>query len=650
MVCPVKALLLFLFLESMSTPNEVTPLPLLGEGVPPDNNKTLEMDARSLAYRMEGKAYNPSRKYRRLLDEEPFLSRETEHRTQVVEWCRWFAEKGYGKLGLPPSRGGDPFEFQCLGYELGLFDFNLMMRFGLQFGFVLRAVSRLGSDSQQFWLDRIASMEAVTCLAMTEVAHGSNIRGMETQAVFREGGFVLSNTSPGAAKNWVASAQSSNLALVFAQLVVDSESCGVHAFLVPLRDEKGELLPGVQLEPMSRPGGLEGLDYSRLTFDAVKLGKEQLLNRHAEIDSDGRYVCRLKTPGHRLNALLGTLVVGRGLLSSGASAGAKLALSLAIRYAEKRRQFKNPKEQLERTLLSYQAHQKALMPRLATLIAIDATRRTLAHQQHEYFEDSLKDRKLETYTSSLKAYTSAFAVETAQVCRECCGGAGCLTDNRLTGLRRDLDLFTTMEGDNRVLNLMVARNLLTDFKRGMDRSRVLNALSWAGKSVNLVAQSNFSTRKAGADELNNQQFFDKALRFRVDSLRYSLARRIRARLADEMDIFDALASCQDHCLALTNAHCEEKIYRCLRNMIESNPPGWDRRVLERALALFALSRIEADRGWYLEQGYINGRQSQTIRNEVLSLSAEMAADASAVVDAFELSDRSLACPMLEATP
>ncbi len=608
------------------------------------------MDARSLAYRMEGKAYNASRKFRQLLNQEPFQSKKGEHRQKVIEWCRWFADNGYGKLGLPPSRGGDPFEFQCLGYELGLYDFNLMMRFGLQFGFVMRAVSRLGSDSQQFWLDKIVSMESVTCLAMTEVAHGSNIREMQTRAVFEEDRFVLSNTESGAAKNWVASAQSSNLALVFAQLEVAGVSHGVHAFLVPLRDEKGELLAGIRMESLSHPGGLDGLDYSRLTFDAVRLEKDQLLDRHAKVDESGRYVCLLKSPGHRLNALLGTLVVGRGLLSSGASAGAKLSLSLAIRYANKRRQFKNPKEKLERTLLSYQAHQRALMPRLATLIAIDAARRTLAHQQHEYFEDSLKDRKLETYTSGLKAYTSAFAVETAQVCRECCGGAGCLTENKLTKLRSDLDLFTTMEGDNRVLNLMVARNLLTDFKRGIDRSRLLNALSWAGKSVNLVAQSNFSTRKATSEELNNQSFFDKALRFKVDSLRYSLARRVRARLAEDMDIFDALALCQDHCLALANAHCEEKAYRCLRNMIESNPPGWDRRLLERALALFALSRIEADRGWFLEQGYINGRQSQTIRNEVLALCAQMAADAPIIVDAFELSPQSLNCPMLESSP
>lgn len=613
------------------------------KGLGPPRPKSTRMDAKALAYRMEGKAYNASRKYRRMLCQEPFTSSGQDRRQQILDWCRWFADQGLGKLGLPPSKGGDPFEFQCLGYELGLFDFNLMMRYGLQFGFVMRAVGRLGSDSQQHWLDRIQSMETVTCLAMTEEAHGSNVRALRTVARYQNGEYLLSNTEPGAAKNWVAGGLSSDTALVFAQLQVGNEEQGVHAFLVPLRDQSGGLLPGVQVENMTEPGGLNGLDYAQLRFDSVVLPKESLLNRHATVDENGRYKCLLKSPGHRLNALLGTLVAGRGLVASGASAGAKLSLSLAVKRADFRRQWKSPGETLERKLLSYQAHQRTLMPRLATLVAIESARRTLAQQQHEYFEDSVEDRKLETFTGALKAYTSAFAVETARVCRQACGGAGCLVANKLPGLCRDLDLFTTMEGDNRVLNLMVARNLLTDYKRGLDGSRIMKALNW----VNLTAQSNLSSRKSTTEELNSQLFFDKTLRFRVDRLRFSLARRVRARLSDGMNIFDALTVCQDHCLSLSKAHTEEKIYRCLRNMIEGNPPGWDRRLLTRCMALFALSRIEADRGWFLEQGYLNVRQSQAVRNQVLELCSALATDAVTLVEAFELPSKFLQCPMLE---
>ena len=608
------------------------------------------MDSRALAFRLEGDAYKASREFRDLLSQAPFARSSSlspqAHQERVLEWCRWFADQGYGRLGLPPSLGGDPFRFQILSYELGLFDVNLMMRFGLQFGFVLRAVSRLGSRGQEPWLKKIARMEHSTCLAMTEADHGSNVQGMKSEAHYEPSlqRFVLRNS----VKDFVTSAGSSDLALVFAQLVMEGESRGVHAFLLPLRDESGDLLPGIAIESLGLMGGLNGLDYGRIRFEDVEIPKENHLERHAYIDAEGRYIGTLKSDSHRFNALMGTLVVGRGLLSAGASAGAKICLSLAIRYGNRRRQFKAKADSVERTLLSYQAHQRKLMPPLATLLALDAGRRRLAQCQHEYFEDNLQDRKLETFTAALKAYASDFAVRLAQLCRESCGGVGCLDSSRLTEIRKDLDLFTTMEGDNTVLHLMVARNLLTDFRRGLDGPKILKALAWAGKGVNLAAQTNLlNSKSASTDQLTSPSFFDKALRFRVDRLRYSLARRVRVRLSQGIEIFDAMNDCQDHCLSLSRAHCEEKIYRCLRNLTESCPPGWDKRVLSRCLALFALSKIEDDKAWFLEHGYINPRQSQAIRNQVLALCSDLAQESGAIVDAFELSNQLLASTLLD---
>ena len=38
------------------------------------------------------------------------------------------------------------------------------------------------------------------------------------------------------------------MAAVFAQLIVEGESHGVHALVVPLRDEHGSVLPGIAIE------------------------------------------------------------------------------------------------------------------------------------------------------------------------------------------------------------------------------------------------------------------------------------------------------------------------------------------------------------------------------------------------------------------
>lgn len=598
------------------------------------------MDSRSLAYRFEGDAYRPSRQYREVLSRAPFerpSPRPQEHQSQVLSWCRWFAQNGYGELGLPLGQGGDPFRFACLGHELGLFDPSLMMRFGLQFGFVLRAVSRLGSERQRPWLSRIASMEAVTCLAMTEHHHGSHVRGMRTMARFQGDHYSLTTHDP---KDYVTAALSSDLALVFAQIESDGQQHGVHAFLVSLRTSEGALQPGVTIEDIGLMGGLNGLDYGRIHLQDVRVPNDHLLERHGYVDGAGAYHCNLPSPAHRLNALMGTLAVGRSLLSAGASAGAKRALSIAISYAQSRRQFAPSGQSAERTLLSYQAHQRKLMPLLASLMAVEAGRLRLAQVQHEKLIDAPGDRKQETFTAALKSYTSNFAVEVSRVTRNTCGGAGCLASAKLTSWRNDLDLFTTMEGDNTVLDLLVARNILTDFQRGLDGPRLVKALSWAGKGVQLAAQTG-PIRSKNPDQLTTQEFFDKALRFRLHRLRYSLGRRVKVRLASGLPLGEALADCQDHSLELARAYCEEKIYRLLRNLTESCPPGWDQSVLGRLLALFALSRIEESRGWFLEQGYLKPRQSEAIRDQVLKLCAQLAQEAEVVVRSFELTERLL---------
>ncbi len=72
---------------------------------------------------------------------------------------------------------------------------------------------------------------------------------------------------------------------------------------------------------------------------------------------------------------------------------------------------------------------------------------------------------LETLAAALKPLSTWHALETLQECREACGGAGFLAENRLVLLRADLDVYVTFEGDNNVLLQLVAKRLLTDYSR-----------------------------------------------------------------------------------------------------------------------------------------------------------------------------------------
>ena len=65
---------------------------------------------------------------------------------------------------------------------------------------------------------------------------------------------------------------------------------------------------------------------------------------------------------------------------------------------------------------------------------------------------------------SAAAIETWHATRTIQLCREACGGAGYLQENRLPHLKADTDVFTTFEGDNTVLLQLVAKGLLTGYR------------------------------------------------------------------------------------------------------------------------------------------------------------------------------------------
>ena len=96
------------------------------------------------------------------------------------------------------------------------------------------------------------------------------------------------------------------------------------------------------------------------------------------------------------------------------------------------------------------------------------------HVQGDGEHTERDQRELETRAAGLKAMTTWFANDAVQEAREACGGAGYMSENRLTGLRQDIDIFATFEGDNTVLMQLVAKGLLTNYAQAwgeLDRSR-----------------------------------------------------------------------------------------------------------------------------------------------------------------------------------
>src|ERR671918_2159869 len=268
-----------------------------------------------------------------------------EHRERVLAWTRELASEGDPAMGFPEAYGGqDAVARSVAAFEtLAFGDLSLLVKCGVQFGLFGGAVLHLGTERHhERYLRDIVSVDLPGCFAMTETGHGSNVQALGTTATYdaEAGEFVVHTPDAEAQKDYIGNAaRDGRLAAVFAQLVVGGENRGVHALLVPLRDESGAVLPGVEIEDCGPKLGLDGVDNGRIRFDKVRVPREALLDRYGEVSPDGVYTSPIENPTKRFFTMLGTLIQGR-VSVCGASIGAtKVALSIAIRRGLTRRQF-----------------------------------------------------------------------------------------------------------------------------------------------------------------------------------------------------------------------------------------------------------------------------------------------------------------------
>jgi acyl-CoA oxidase len=566
-----------------------------------------------------------------------------EYRERVLEAVRYLASQGLGRLSYPErfGGGGDPAAGVAVFETLAFGDLSVLVKYGVQFGLFGGSVAQLGTERHHAaYLEAIGSMALPGCYAMTELGHGSNVRDLETTATYDAptDELVIHTPTPGARKAYIGNAAAHGLmATVFARLVVGGEDHGVHAVLVPIRDEQRGPLRGVTIEDDGPKEGLNGVDNGRITFDHVRVPRANLLDRFAQVDADGRYHSDIPSAGRRFFRMLRTLVMGRVSIAAASVSAAKVGLTIAIRYASGRRQF-GPDGAPEVPILDYPLLQRALMPALATTVALHFAVRRMQSQVAE--AASSDSAELEVTAAGLKAYASEHCVATLQTAREACGGVGYMADSRFASLKADTDVFTTFEGANLVLYQLVAKGLLSRFRDEMGDLTLKGAVRYlAERAETALSELNpVVTRRTDAEHLLDSEFHRAALMYREERLLRSAATRMRARLEEGVDSFQAVLECQDHLVALARAHVERSILEDLGDAIARAPSPALSEVLASTSALFALSVIERDRGWFLECGYIEPIKSRAIRAQVARLCAEVRDHAPLLVDGFGIPD------------
>jgi acyl-CoA oxidase len=379
----------------------------------------------------------------------------------------------------------------------------------------------------------------------------------------------------------------------------------------------------------------------------VRVPAASLLDRFATIDAHGTYASPIASASKRFFTMLGTLVGGRVCVGSAGVSVAKSALAIAVRYALAREQF-GPEGGPEVPLMTYPSHRRRLLPGLASSyvlhFAFDRLRERFAEVQAQQEPDT---RELEAEAAGLKAIATWHATRVVQQCREACGGQGYLAVNRLADLKADSDVFATFEGDNTVLLQLVGKSLLGRFARQLGSGGALGMLRMLSRvaTTAVVEKNPIEVRRTDRAHLRDRAFHLAALSHREQTLVRAAALRIRKRVRAKASPHEAFLDVQEHVLAASHAYVErlalEWFEQRARTVADEDTRAW----LARLGDLHALSILERDAGWYLEDGYVDAWKARAIRKEVEALLAEIAPAARALVDAFGIPDACLAAPI-----
>jgi acyl-CoA dehydrogenase len=306
---------------------------------------------------------------------------------------------------------------ETLARHSGLADFAFAMQ-GLGSG----AISLHGDDVQRArYLPRVASGEAIAAFALSEPDAGSDVAALACNARRDGDHYVLDGE-----KTWISNGGIADFYVVFARTGEAPGSRGISAFIVDAGTPGFEVAERIQV--------IAPHPLARLRFTDCRVPAGQ----------------RLAAPGEGFKVAMRTLDVFRTSVAAAALGFARRALDEALGRATTRRMF-------DQTLADFQLTQAALA-QMAT--AIDSA--ALLTYRAAWMRDQGRTVTREAAMAKMTATENAQRVIDAAV--QMWGGLGVVSDQPVERLYREIRALRIYEGATEVQQLIIARELLKDFR------------------------------------------------------------------------------------------------------------------------------------------------------------------------------------------
>eukprot|EP01133_Synstelium_polycarpum_P007898 gene7898-9272_t len=518
----------------------------------------------------------------------------------------------------------DPMRYLVSMELISLCDASLSVKLGVHFSLFGNAVLNLGTEKHHLkYIKDIDSWKLPGCFGMTELGHGSNVQGVETTATYDKDTqeFIINTPSDSAQKFWIGNAALHGQACaVFAQLYIGGVHYGVHVFVVPIRNADGTIAENVRIMDNGHKLGLQGVDNGRLWFMNKRIPRDNLLNKFGDVEKDGTYVTSIPSKNKRFGSMVAPLVGGRVLIATSALSAAKLGLMVGVRYAYCRRQFGQKGN--ETRIIEYLTHQRRLFPLVAAAVAFSFPIQHLKQIYCEPNKTAQNVKDVHIWASGLKAVVSWFKTFTLQQLRECCGGQGFSSFNQIAGLKSDLDIDMTYEGDNTVLLQQVSRYLLVELQKG----RYTTTLP------------NHTKKTLDAD------FQIQCMKWRESNIVQTLSSKIMSHLDVGKSLEVAWNDSLDIVTILGKAHIERITIEYFQAAIKRAAPSLQ-PVLELCRNLYFTWRVIEDLGYFLCNDGLTHETGLKIQENMNKLCSDMLPVGLDIVNSFNIAESFIHAPI-----
>lgn len=341
------------------------------------------------------------------------------------EQIKKLGELGFMGMMASPDYGGggmDTVSYVLAMEELSKIDASASVVMSVNNSLVCWGLDTFGTEAQkEKYLAKLTTGEKLGAFCLSEPEAGSDATSQKTTAIDHGDHYVINGT-----KNWITNGGSADIYLVIAHTDKEKKHRGINAFIL----EKG--MDGFEIGPKEQKMGIRGSDTHSLTFNDVKVPKEN----------------RIGEDGFGFKFAMKTLAGGRIGIAAQALGIAAGAYEMAKDYSKIRKAFGT----------EIKNHQ-AIAFKLADMhTSIEAARHLVMKAAWD------KDNNLDYDLSGAmaKLYASQVAMDVTVEAVQVHGGNGYVKEYHVERLMRDAKITQIYEGTSEIQKIVISRSILAD--------------------------------------------------------------------------------------------------------------------------------------------------------------------------------------------